>query len=356
MRDSHTPGKKPLSSGEQTIREGLPLKERPLEVVTTCRARDLPTLEIAAQKLFENIRVKSLYVIVPGADRSKFQSALGRDAIVLSEDEIIPGMTRAELRRFPGPQFPQAAGWYFQQFVKLQVAFQSPHDDYYLIWDADTIPLRPLQFFDDKNRMLLTKSAEFHTPYFDTYERILRESPNREYSFIAQHMIVQKSVAREMLSRIQWWTSAEIQWPWKVLSSLPRTGNYCANLFSEYETYGHYIKNHYLDRVRIIDRSWMRDGSKYTNGWIPTPSQMQRLSQQYDFVAFERANDNWLSLGKAKLKQLLKSRSWPPASRLAPERSFTECTKPESLKACSCKVPRRGNSVEHLEKQRRLQT
>lgn len=57
--------------------------------------------------------------------------------------------------------------------LKYQFAFHEPEDDYFLIWDADTIPLRKLEFFDGQGRMLLTKAEEYHPPYFQTYEKIL---------------------------------------------------------------------------------------------------------------------------------------------------------------------------------------
>jgi len=209
----------------------------------------------------------------------------------------------AELQKINRPHFPRAAGWYFQQLLKLQFAFLHPDDDYYLIWDADTVPLRPLQFFDHDGRMLLTKAAEYHLPYFETYQRLLREPPQREFSLIAQHMIVQKSIAREMLARIQQQTDGHQHWAWSIMASLPPQGD---NLFSEYETYGHYVKNHYPDRIRFIERNWLREGTEHTGGWIPRPPDLQQLGQKYDYVAFERASKNWLQFGRAKLKRLLR--------------------------------------------------
>jgi hypothetical protein len=280
-----------------------PAPGRALSVVTTCRARDLPVLEIAAQKLTGQMSLKSLHVIAPAHDCGQISARLGRRATVISEDGFIPGMTLAELRKLNRPHFPQAAGWYFQQFLKLQFAFLDPGDDYYLIWDADTVPLRPLEFFDATGRMLLTQAAEHHPPYFATYQRLLQEPPNREFSLIAQHMVVQKSVAREMLARIQQRAGDGKNWAWAIMENLSAPGD---NLFSEYETYGHYLKNHYPERVRFIERPWLREGTEYTRGWIPSARDLQWLGQKYDYVAFERASQNWFQFGKARLKRFLK--------------------------------------------------
>ena len=291
---------------------GSLLSERALVVVTACQASDLPVLQITAQKLAENVRLKSLHVIAPNADCARIRDCLGGTASVIAEDDFIPGMTPDELRKLPRPQFarfPKAAGWYFQQLLKLQFAFQNPEDDYYLIWDADTVPLRPLHFFDDAGRMLLTKAQEFHPEYFETYQRLFQEPANREFSCIAQHMVVQKSVAREMLEQIQQRIPGSENWAWKIMRHLPaHRPDEGDNCFSEYETYGHYLKNHYPDRVRFIERRWLREGAQFTNGWIPNAEHLQQLGQQYDYVAFERVSKTWLQWSKNRLKQTLKRR------------------------------------------------
>ncbi|HEY4416791.1 MAG TPA: DUF6492 family protein [Verrucomicrobiae bacterium] len=273
-----------------------------LSVVTTCRARDLSVLQITAQKLAENVPLKSLCVIAPATDCRTIAARLGGRATVVSEDEFLPGMTIAELKKILRPHFPQAAGWYFQQFLKLQYAFEKPDEDYYLIWDADTVPLRPMQFFDPQGQMLLTRAQEYHSPYFETYERLLQEPARRECSFIAQHIIVQKSVAREMLSQIERRGDGQ-NWAWSIMRGLPDQGD---NLFSEYETYGHYVKNHYPDRVRLIERHWLREGTQYTNGWIPKTADLNCLGRKYDYAAFERASQNWMQWGRRKLKRWMK--------------------------------------------------
>jgi hypothetical protein len=277
--------------------------ERKLQVVTACRARDLPVLEIAARKLIEHVPLRSLHVIAPAQDCRRIGDALGIQAVVISEDDFIPGMTLSALRKLNRPHFPQAAGWYFQQLLKLQFAFLYPDDDYYLIWDADTVPLRPLRFFDPEGRMLLTRATEHHPPYFETYQRLLQEPPRREYSLIAQHMVVQKSVAREMLAQIHRRTAGNKNWAWSIMDNLPLQGD---NLFSEYETYGHYVKNHHPDRVRFVERDWLREGAAYTGGWIPRPQDLQRLGEKYDYVAFERVSKNWLHFAQARLKRFLR--------------------------------------------------
>lgn len=267
----------------------------PLQVVSTCRARDLPILELTARQLPQLTSCKNLFVIAPDVDCRAIQKCLGKKAQVISEKDFLPTMSIQALREFRAPGFPNGAGWYLQQFLKLQFSFFEPANDHYLIWDADTIPMRPMRFFDDQGRMLLTKADENNVSYFETYRRILGSDPNREFSFIAQHMLVQKSVAREMLAKIEQFVPGEGGWPWKIMRSLPESGRN-SNLFSEYETYGHYVKNHYPERVQFITRPWLRKGARNIGRSFPSQRELIKLTQQYDYVAFERVYCGWRRL------------------------------------------------------------
>jgi hypothetical protein len=275
---------------QQPSPASIPLAERPLTVISPCRWRDMAVLEIASRWLPRHIPVKEFVVIAPDADVPRMRQRLGARARVEPETAFLPEMTLGRLRTLPVPGFPGAAGWYYQQFLKLRYACVDPGDDHYLIWDADTVPLRPLRFFDADGRMLLTSAEEFHPPYFETYRKLLGEEPNRTCSFIAQHMLVRKSVCRDMLRRIEERLPAEGGWPWSIMQGLPATGY---NLFSEYETYGHYLKNHHPDSMRVVERPWYRPMTTETGCPIPSERQLKALAERYDFAAFERAGPWW---------------------------------------------------------------
>lgn len=261
--------------------------ERPLVVFAPCRARDLPVLEIVSRWLPQTVPIKEFIVVSPDVEVARIQKRLGRRARVLPEGDFVPGVTMSSLRPLPVEGFPQAAGWYYQQLIKLQFSFVDPDEDYYLIWDADTVPLRPMRFFDDAGRMLLTRAKEHHPAYFETYRRLFGEEPNREFSFISQHMLVQKSVLREMLGHIESRIPGEDNWAMKIMRTLPSQGY---SLFSEYETYGHYVKNHYPERVRFVDRPWHRPMSHWSGCPVPTDRELRKLAEHFDFAAFERAS------------------------------------------------------------------
>ena len=271
-----------------------PTTSQPLDVVTACLERDLPLLALAYRNLRRFVPMKQLHVITSRHNFSHFGDVLGKDVVLLDEDTMIPGVTLQALRVIPLARFSQGPGWYFQQLLKYQFAFQEPEDDYYLIWDADTIPLRSLEFFDAKARMLLTKAEEFHQPYFLTYQAILGRPAKREFSFISQHIVVQKSILREMLGEIERHCPGGENWAWKIMRNLRGEGS---NRFSEYETYGHYLKDRYPQRVAFRELPWLRRGATEC-GRKPSDHDLKRLGEKYYYASFEDSESLFRRTGR----------------------------------------------------------
>ena len=194
------------------------------------------------------------------------------------------------LAAHPHRVFPLMTGWYLQQLLKYSYAFENTEDDYFLIWDADTVPLQSMEFFDEQGRMLIVPAEEYNGPYFETYRNLLGEEPNREYSFIAQHLVVQKSVLRQMLQQMTDRAGRELRdWPDVIADGLRGEGN---NLFSEYETYGHYLKNHCPERMALRPLPWLREGTEMC-GLHPKEKVISQLAEKYAYATFESKNTRW---------------------------------------------------------------
>jgi hypothetical protein len=265
-----------------------------VDLVITCLRRDLPKLALAHDYLRRFLPMKQLHVITPRRDFVHFQNALGSEVVLLDENEMIPGVTVQALKVIPMARLSQGVGWYFQQLLKYQFAFLKPEDDHYLIWDADTIPLRPMEFFDAQGRMLLTRAREFHAPYFATYEKILGRPAHREFSFIAQHMLVRKSILREMLGEIERHCPGDENWAWKIMRNLAGEGS---NRFSEYETYGHHLKDRYPELVVFRDLPWLRHGVDEC-GRHPSPEALAKLGGRYYYASFEESDRLYRRAGR----------------------------------------------------------
>ena len=68
--------------------------------------------------------------------------------IVLDENTLIPGLTFDKLTKLLRlHKEGLSTGWFFQQFLKLGFAKTKYAGEYYLTWDADTLPLSHIEFF-----------------------------------------------------------------------------------------------------------------------------------------------------------------------------------------------------------------
>jgi len=271
-----------------------PITAPPVDVVAACLKRDLPLLSLAYKNLQRFVSMKQLHVITARRDFAHFENVLGREVVLLDENEMIPGVTLQALKVIPLARFSQGPGWYFQQLLKFQFAFHKPEDDHYLIWDADTVPLRPLPLFDAQGRMLLTKAEEFHRPYFQTYEKILGRPARREFSFIAQHMLIRKSILRELLGEIEHHCPGTENWAWKIMRNLAGEGS---NRFSEYETYGHYLKEKHPGLAVFRDLPWLRRGASEC-GRHPSAAALERLGETYFYASFEESEKFYRRTGR----------------------------------------------------------
>ena len=80
---------------------------------------------------------------------------------------------------------PSRFGWYLQQFLKLS-ALQKFNQEPVIIWDADSVALNPISFFRPDGGIEIYTSDEYHLPYFELIDRLLRMDKRVPFSFIAQ--------------------------------------------------------------------------------------------------------------------------------------------------------------------------
>lgn len=180
------------------------------------------------------------------------------NVVLLDECKLIPNLTVKKVRELVDSHFtePMRAGWYFQQFLKMGFALSEYAKDYYLIWDADTFPTTPLQFFDEHGRMLFTQKDEYHRPYFETMQRLMGLGKTVEFSFIAEHMMVKTNYMRELIHTIE---KSEIKgdyWFEKVINAIDPSSILG---FSEFETYGTWVNCNHRDSISYRRLRTIRD-------------------------------------------------------------------------------------------------
>lgn len=168
--------------------------------------------------------------------------------IFIDEDLMIEALNlnviKEYLRKRAGTD--DRAGWYFQQFLKMGYAFQC-QSSYYLVWDSDTLPHRQLTFFSEA-KILFSYGEEYHTPYFETMERLTGLNKSFSKSFIVEHMMFDRKIMKELIDQIQSKNTHQL-WFFNILDAIDDK-DLINSGFSEYETYGTFMYQKYKDRYK----------------------------------------------------------------------------------------------------------
>lgn len=221
---------------------------KPLDVVICVGVKDVFIVKKTIHYVNRNICPQHIYLLI----HKKFFGFYSKEFLeaehvtLIDEAALVPGLNITTCREMVNSHFTKGmrAGWYFQQFLKMGFALSSYAKDYYLVWDADTLPTSPLRFFDEEGRALLTQKTEYHCPYFDTMQRLIGLDKSVDFSFIAEHMVFETSIMRSLIDKIAQ-NGGGIWWKNIINATNPDEGL----SFSEFETYGTYVHNLYRDRV-----------------------------------------------------------------------------------------------------------
>ena len=91
--------------------------------------------------------------------------------IIFNENLLLPKNNLIKLFINYGINNTCRVGWYEQQFLKMEYS-KICKNDYYLIWDSDTIPIKPVKMFDN-NKPIFDMKKEHHSPYFITLDKLI---------------------------------------------------------------------------------------------------------------------------------------------------------------------------------------
>ena len=171
-----------------------------------------------------------------------------------------------------------------------------------LIWDSDTIPLKPLSFIDNSGKLLHYTGKEHHTPYFDLIFKLLGMKKIVNYSFVAQCFAIRGSWAHEFFDFVE----SRHQKPWMeaIISQIDFEQ---ISGFSEYETLGTYLAHTRAGEIRNVSGKWHRLGNSLLgNAANLDAKQVMKLSSKFDFMAFEswdRQADDKSRPGRERLQR-----------------------------------------------------
>jgi hypothetical protein len=252
------------------------------EVISVCSIKDIDVWTVAAKHIEQFISAKQYTVIVPDAQVQIF-AAVTKAPYQVKPESLFVGNLKEKIVQTLTPENQDRVGWYLQQFVKISAVLTHDDRDVVLIWDADTVPLKKLEFINSSGQFIYYKGDEYRKSYFDFIERALGLKRTQNFSFIAQSLILKVSWARELTNALT--QSAKLPWIDAVLSFLDKAE---PAGFAEFETLGTWIWNHHPNEILITNKPWYRNGlSLVGNPLVLSKLIWVGLAKHYDFISFE---------------------------------------------------------------------
>lgn len=267
-------------------------------VISVCCIRDINVWAVAAPQIVNNIYAENYYVIVPSSDISRFKEISPIQYTVLNEERVFPYLNLHDIAKKLPESYKHRAGWYLQQLIKLAAIdyLQARDDQLMLIWDADTVPLKKLNFYKD-GRCIYFMGSEHNPPYFISLSRILNLSKLVNFSFIAQCFVLKKKWIREFISEIE--ELHKTNWYEAILdqSDLSHPSG-----FSEYETLGNWLMARHKDEIAFNSSKWERFGSSKCG--LKNLEQYKLSNPNISFVSFESWDGQILDVGLVQMSTL----------------------------------------------------
>lgn len=252
------------------------------EVISVCSAKDIDVWTVASKHVVEFIKAERYTVIVPDRELELFSSVTSAPYQVKPESQFV-GNTKDRITQKLDMNNQDRVGWYLQQFVKIAAVLENDPASTVLIWDADTVPLKPLEFINSEGKLIYYRGEEYRKSYFDFIELALGLKRTQTFSFIAQSLTTKVSWAKELFDSLE--NSAGMPWMEAILfylNSAEPAG------FAEFETLGTWIWHHHQDEIIVTNRPWYRNGQSLVgNPTYLSKSVWKGLAKNYDFISFE---------------------------------------------------------------------
>lgn len=260
------------------------------DVIIPVAFKDYDFFKKSYNYLCENLGGEHVFILTDGK-MARYLPKIIRNSsrfVIIDENSLVDGLTYLGIHSIIKSQGREHTntGWFFQQFLKMGFALSDYcKNDYYLSWDADTIPLNKMSFFDENGKPYFTMKTEYHKPYFESMQLLLGISKVNPRSYIAEHMMFKKEYMKQLIRDINDSSVVGNVWYEKILNSIvPEQES--TDSFSEFETYGSYCKIFHSDQY--VERSiyGFRRGGLIQGRFISN-RMLNCLACEYDVASFE---------------------------------------------------------------------
>ena len=276
-----------------------------LPVIIPSVIQDIDTILRNSDILFHYLPAGNIYIVAPADVREKIAAFNDSRFIFVNENEFCDVKKIRELYSLRTKINPGRAGWYVQQFIKMSFSFFTD-DEYYLIWDSDTVPLKPVKMFADDGRPFFDMKTEYNPPYFDTMSRILPGVTRAvRKSFISKHMLIRSEYMRGLIREIE--SSASVDgnnFQEKIMNAVDVKDLHESG-FSEFETYGNYVMSRHEGSYILRDWHSLKHGGRFYSDISQVSAENLRwFAGKYDAATFEKFSE------RSKIAKLVRTKTF----------------------------------------------
>lgn len=215
----------------------------PIDVIIPVHEKDIHMLEPCIHSIKKYLKhpIDNIFIISSSNKNIKKISDNNR-CVFVDENSIIPNFSKSDICYFVDNN--DRSGWLYQQIIKLSADIISDKN-HILVMDSDTIFNRPVKYIH-KGKNIINISDEHYETYYRVYRQLLNEDVVSKESFVSHTMLFERQVLIELKKKLEqlhhdkWFNVILNNVDYKDISG-----------FSEYETYGNYILNHYPEKIKI---------------------------------------------------------------------------------------------------------
>ena len=220
------------------------MNDEKLNICQVSLARDISLVKENYFNFISFYKNSNFFLICPKKDYNLFKSTFNFNNFnIINEDEILP------FEKFKNiffqlsknisykKDFQKRLSWYYQQVLKLS-------KEKIIIWDADTVILRKIKFFDKHKSNNFGTLFEFHKAYYLTIKKIFGTLPTYFVSSLTQFAAISAEDNRILWIKLNNYLKKNsmntAEWISTIIlkSVFEEHEIYNGSMFSEYELIG----------------------------------------------------------------------------------------------------------------------
>ncbi len=306
-----------------TMKRALPQVRRKQLFFSVTLEANIPTLKISIPLINRYYNNPKFVVICPASSLNRFINTfhtfsnvtIVSEASLISLSQFTKIATESAKRLGIADIKTDRLGWYYQQALKLSFLLSLGETDCNAVmWDADTIPLTRIRFFDAAGNYSFQYGSlsEFNQPYFDTLKNVLPGLPTRFLACTIQFFSCTRLEQEALIARLGQLHPRPVNQPWALWISeimidavLKTHRAFSGSLFSEQELVG--LSNMLTHPTRQVPLKHLRWGieGRLSNAQLLLARMMGFVHLTYENPnAILSQSQGWKSLVQLMHKEL----------------------------------------------------